>query len=192
MAKRNIVHGTMLYDTDARMMRGALTPERAKLMSKGVKSVESRIALLKDALPKGTGVKELRQSIRKHLCKGCISLTEEDVMRIREIESGYYAPAFLWGKAKKAEPSHHCQARIEGCGTLAIGFETKGGKVMSVSLSGDYFELGDANAVFNNAFAGCTFTKEALAKHAAEHTPNRAIRGLGTAELCSLLEKLFE
>ena len=51
MAKRNIVHGTMLYDTDARMMRGALTPERAKLMSKGVKSVESRIALLKDALP---------------------------------------------------------------------------------------------------------------------------------------------
>jgi hypothetical protein len=134
----------------------------------------------------------LRQSIREHLCKGSISLTEEDVKRIREIESGYYAPSFLWGKTKKAEPSHHCQARIEGCGTLAIGFETKGGKVMSVSLSGDYFELGDANAVFNNAFSGCPFTKDALTKYATEHTPNRAIRGLWTAELCSLLEKLFE
>jgi lipoic acid synthetase/lipoate-protein ligase A len=173
-------------------MRGALTPERAKLMSKGVKSVESRIALLKDALPKGTGVKELRQSIRKHLCKGSISLTEEDVKRIREIESGYYVPSFLWGKTRKAEPSHHCWARIEGCGTLAIGFDTKEDKVMAVALSGDYFELGDAHAVFNNAFAGCPFTKEALAKHAAEHIPNRAIRGLGTAELCSLLDKLFE
>lgn len=192
MAKRNIVHGTMLYDTNAHMMRGALTPERAKLMSKGVKSVESRIALLKDALPKESGVKELRQSIREHLCKGSILLTEEDVKRIREIESGYYAPAFLWGKTRKAEPSHHCQARIEGCGTLAIGFDIKEDKVVAVALSGDYFELGDAHAVFNNAFSGCPFTKEDLTRYATEHTPNRAIRGLGTAELCSLLEKLFE
>ena len=192
MAKRNIVHGTMLYDTNAHMMRGALTPERAKLMSKGVKSVESRIALLKDTLPHGIGTTELRQCIRKHLCKGSFSLTEEDVKRIRKIEGGYYAPSFLWSKARKAEPSHHCWARIEGCGTLTIGFETKEDKVVAVALSGDYFELGDASAVFNNAFAGCTFTKEALAKHATEHTPNRAIRGLGTAELCSLLDKLFE
>jgi hypothetical protein len=63
---------------------------------------------------------------------------------------------------------------------------------MSVALSGDYFELGDAHAMFNNALAGCPFTKEALTRHAAEHTPNESIRGLGTAELCSLLEKLFE
>jgi hypothetical protein len=154
--------------------------------------VESRIALLKDALPKGTGAKELRQSIRRHLCKGCISLTEEDVKRIREIESGYYASSFLWGKTRKVETSHHCQARIEGCGTLEIGFDTKEDKVVAVALSGDYFELGDANAVFNNAFSGCPFTKDALTKYATEHTPNRAIRGLGTAELCSLLDKLFE
>lgn len=64
--------------------------------------------------------------------------------------------------------------------------------MVAVALSGDYFELDDASAVFNNAFSGCPFTKEALAKHAAEHTPNRAIRGLSTDALCSLMEKLFE
>ena len=191
MAKRNIVHGTMLYDTEARMMRGALTPGRAKLLSKGVKSVESRIALLKDALPHGIGTTELRQSIREHLCNATISLTEEDVKRIREIESGYYAPSFLWGKTRRTEPSHHCQARIEGCGTLAIEFETKEGKVVSVSLKGDYFELGDAHAMFNNVFAGCPFTKEALTRHTAEHTPNRAIRGLQTERLVQLIETIF-
>ena len=191
MAKRNIVHGTMLYDTEARMMRGALTPGRAKLLSKGVKSVESRIALLKDALPHGIGTTELRQSIREHLCNATISLTEEDVKRIREIESGYYAPSFLWGKTRRTEPSHHCQARIEGCGTLAIEFETKEGKVVSVSLKGDYFELGDAHAMFNNVCAGCPFTKEALTRHTAEHTPNRAIRGLQTERLVQLIETIF-
>ena len=64
--------------------------------------------------------------------------------------------------------------------------------MVAVALSGDYFELGDAHAIFNNAFADCPFTKEALAKHATEHTPNRAIRGLSTDALCSLMEKLFE
>ena len=191
MARRNIVHGTMLYDTDARRMQGALTPERAKLLSKGVKSVESRIALLKDALPESTGVRELRQSISEHLCKGSISLTEEDISRIREIESGYYAPTFLWGKARKAEVPHRCQARIEGCGTIAMEFEVKDGMVVSVALSGDYFELGDAQALFSNAFVGCTFTKENLTKHAREHSPNRAVRGLETAELCSLIGTMF-
>lgn len=191
MARRNIVHGTMLYDTDARRMQGALTPERAKLLSKGVKSVESRIALLKDALPESTGVRELRQSISEHLCKGSISLTEEDISRIREIESGYYAPTFLWGKARKVEVPHRCQARIEGCGTIAMEFEVRDGMVVSVALSGDYFELGDAHALFSNAFVGCTFTKENLTKHAREHSPNRAVRGLETAELCSLIGTMF-
>lgn len=192
MAKRNIVHGTMLYDTDARKMRGALTPERAKLLSKGVKSVESRIALLKDALPEDIDVSKLRQSIREHLCKESVVLTEEDVNKIREIESGYYTPSFLWGKTRKTETSHQCQARINGCGTLAVEFETKDNVVVSVSLSGDYFELDDAGAMFNNAFIGCPFTKESLTNHAIEHSPNRVVRGLETAELCSLLEKLFE
>ncbi len=191
MAKRNIVHGTMLYDTNAHMMRGALTPERAKLMSKGVKSVESRIALLKDALHENIDVSKLRQSIREHLCKGSIVLTEEDIDKIREIESGYYTPAFLWGKTRKTEPSHLCQARINGCGTLAIEFETREGKVTAVSLSGDYFELGDAHAAFNNAFASCPFTKDALIKQTTEHSPNIAIRGLATERLRELIETLF-
>ena len=47
---RNIIHGTMLYDTDPPRMQAALHPEEAKLTSKGVASVRSRIALLKDHL----------------------------------------------------------------------------------------------------------------------------------------------
>lgn len=133
----------------------------------------------------------MRQSISEHLCKGSMSLTEEDISRIREIESGYYAPTFLWGKARKAEVPHRCQARIEGCGTIAMEFEVKDGMVVSVALSGDYFELGDAHALFSNAFVGCTFTKENLTKHAREHSPNRAVRGLETAELCSLIGTMF-
>ena len=191
LANRNIVHGTMLYDTDTRLMSGALTPERAKLLSKGVKSVQSRVSLLKDTLT-GIGIEELRHHIRTYLTDNTLVLNETDIRAIREIEATYYDEQFLRGKSTCHTSAHMCQARIEGCGTLAIAFDTKGGKVMSVALSGDYFELGDAHAVFNNAFAGCPFTKEALTKYASEHTPNRAIRGLSTDALCSLMDKLFE
>ena len=191
LSNRNIVHGTMLYDTNIRLMSGALTPERAKLLSKGVKSVQSRVSLLKDTLS-GIGIEELRRHIRTYLTNDTIVLDENDIRAIREIEATYYDEQFLRGKSSCRTSAPMCQARIEGCGTLTLRFETEGGTIKHVMLSGDYFELDDASAVFNTALAGCPFTKDALTKYASEHTPNRAIRGLSTDALCSLMEKLFE
>lgn len=191
LANRNIVHGTMLYDTNIRLMSGALTPERAKLLSKGVKSVQSRVSLLKDTLS-GIGIEELRRHIRTYLTNDTIVLDKNDIRAIREIEATYYDERFLKGKSSCHTSAPMCQARIEGCGTLTLRFETEGGTIKHVMLSGDYFELDDASAVFNTALAGCPFTKDALTKYATEHTPNRAIRGLSTDALCSLMEKLFE
>ena len=191
LANRNIVHGTMLYDTNIRLMSGALTPERAKLLSKGIKSVQSRVSLLKDTLS-GIGIEELRRHIRTYLTNDTIVLDENDIRAIREIEATYYDERFLRGKSSCRTSAPMCQERIEGCGTLTLRFETEGGTIKHVMLSGDYFELDDASAVFNTALAGCPFTKDALTKHATEHTPNKAIRGLSTDALCSLMEKLFE
>ena len=191
LSNRNIVHGTMLYDTNIRLMSGALTPERAKLLSKGVKSVQSRVSLLKDTLS-GIGIEELRRHIRTYLTNDTIVLDENDIRAIREIEATYYEEQFLRGKSSCHTSAPMCQARIEGCGTLTLRFETEGGTIKHMMLSGDYFELDDASAVFNTALAGCPFTKDALTKYATEHTPNRAIRGLSTDALCSLMEKLFE
>ncbi len=47
LKNRNIVHGTMLYDTNYNRMTRALTPDRLKLESAGVKSVKSRTGLIK-------------------------------------------------------------------------------------------------------------------------------------------------
>lgn len=194
LANRNIVHGTMLYDTDARLMKGALTPERAKLLSKGVKSVESRISLLKDTLPHIT-VGLLREEIKKHLTDGTIHLTEEDVTHIRKIEQGYYEPSFLRTSATDTYATAHthagCQRRINGCGSISLAFETEEQKVKSVRVRGDYFELDNAPRIFNDAFSGCPFNAEALCLAAEEKMPNKSIRGLELCELTSMLKEMF-
>lgn len=188
---RNIVHGTMLYDTDARLMRGALTPERAKLQSKGVKSVESRISLLKDVIPH-IGVKELQEHIRQHLTDRSILLSEEDIRHILEIEAGYYTPTYLYGK-DAVDKGDICRygSRIEGCGTVALEFCMEGGMVMAVTVRGDYFEFCNANAVFNKAFFGCPFNEAALLQVVDTCNPQNSIRGLHHSSLCGLIKGLF-
>lgn len=192
LSNRNIVHGTMLYDTDARLMCGALTPERAKLQSKGVKSVESRISLLKDAIPK-TDMKKLQEHIRKHLTNSSVMLSEEDIRHILEIEAGYYAPSYLYGKdaTYKGETCHYGN-RIEGCGTVELEFCTESGMVTAVTIRGDYFEFCNANAVFNKAFFGCQFNEVALLQAVNTHKPYDSIRGLYHSSLCELIKGLFK
>ena len=80
LSDRNIVHGTMLFDTNPELMDGALHPDVSKLKSAGVKSVRSRVALLKDYLP--FGVERLQEALRERLTHITVELSEADVRAI--------------------------------------------------------------------------------------------------------------
>lgn len=190
LSDSNIAHGTLLYDTNARLMRGALTPERAKLQSKGIKSVESRISLLKDALPE-VDIETLREHIRKYLSDRSILLSDSEIQEIQEIEKGYYSPDYLYGKDTTLIGAvHRSRERIEGCGTVSLELYTVDGRVTAVNVGGDYFEFRNANTLFNKAFYGCNFRKETLLQAAKREQLHRCIRGLEETSLYKLMENL--
>lgn len=179
----NIVHGTMLYDTNPALMEGALHPDVSKLKSAGVKSVRSRVALLKDYL--SIGVEELQEELRNVLTNITVVLSEDDVRAVEEIEAGYYAPEYLLGSSARAEVVR--EGRVKGCGKVEVHFRLQGSLVRGVELFGDYFELADAQAAFNAAFAGVSFTPEAMAEAVERHHPECSIRGLSAADLLGIL-----
>lgn len=181
---RNIVHGTMLYDTDPTLMQGALHPNVDKLQAKGVKSVRSRIGLLKSCLD--CGVSELRRRLQDLLCDREIALTDDDVRAIEEIERGYYEPAYLYGLSASGEVVRG--GRIEGCGTLNLHIDLQGSLIRGVRLTGDFFELADANEAFSQALCGIPFTLAAIQRAINEHHPERSVRHLTAEALCRLLE----
>ena len=183
LPNRNIVHGTMLYDTNPRLMQGALHPDVSKLQAKGVKSVRSRVALLKDHLT--FGVDELRVRLRHLLCDRSIELDDRAVKEIEQIEQDYYDPTYLYGQSALSDVCR--EARIEGCGTLALHFALRGTLIERVTLAGDFFELGLAQETFNRTFAGKAFTPECLQQALLEHHPERTIRNLTTEALAKLL-----
>lgn len=170
LTHRNIVHGTMLYDTTPRLMLQALHPDPAKLQAKGVESVRRRVALLKDFLPFGIG--ELRRRLEASLTCGALTLSAADLAAIERREQDYYDPQYTHfddGLLPSA-------TRIEGVGALAVRLTLSGGKVSDVQLTGDYFELADARAALHEAFVG--HTPAELPARIAELHPEAAIRGL--------------
>lgn len=180
---RCIAHGTMLYDTNPRLMEGALHPDVSKLEQKGVKSVRSRVSLLKDYLPFGVG--ELREQLRQQLTDRTICLTSEDVCHIEHLEQRYYEPAYFYGSSAHSDAIR--SRRIEGCGLLELCFSLQGSLITNVQLRGDFFDLGQAQERFSQTFVGRAFTPESMGQAVRDQHPERNIRGLSEESLTLLL-----
>lgn len=90
---RNIVHSTMLYDTNMEHMLNAITPGPEKLEAKGIQSVRQRIALLKDFV--NLSLEEVKILIRETLCQGEHLLTAADVRAIEDLEQSYLRNDFI-------------------------------------------------------------------------------------------------
>ena len=154
---RCIVHGTMLYDTDMTNMVGAITPDDAKLLSKGVKSVRQRIALLKDYI--NLDIDAFKQLARDTICRGTLKLTADDVAAIEEMEKEYLSDAFIYGNNPKYSVVN--KRRIEGVGELEARIEIKNDIIREVNILGDFFLVGDLDALLNK-LKGCRRNREDL------------------------------
>ena len=178
---RSIVHGTMLYDTDMQNMVGAITPSDEKLVSKGVQSVRQHIALLKDYTT--LTLDEFKAFVREHLCDGEILLTEADVRGIEEIEREYLTDEFILGNNPKYTVVKH--ARIEGVGEMEARLELKNGVIRSLNLVGDYFLVGEIDALLAR-LRGVRLEREALAAALPERI-DTVVRSLNREEFINLL-----
>ena len=191
MGERDVIHGTMLYDTDPDLLQGALHSNPQKLSAKGVQSVRARIGVLKGMLRAPEGLSEqqevgwLREELRGMLTDRCIVLKESDVREIEQLEQTYYAYDFLYGSSARDEEVR--QARVEGCGSVEVHFRLKGSIVREVSVTGDFFELADTQKAFQEAFEGVMFTQENLVEAIRRSHPERAVRMLTEEQLISLI-----
>lgn len=105
--QRELIHGTLMYDVDIDVLTRALDTPESKLNRKGVASVRSRVANLKDYLP---GIDDIGQfQERLHALLACgdqeIFLGPEAYERIekRRIEK-FAAPEWIFGAIRTPDP----------------------------------------------------------------------------------------
>lgn len=185
---RCIVHGTMLIDFDAALMASALTPSRAKLESKAVVSVPSRVTSLRaEGLDMTPG--ELADYARRHLCSSEYRLTPDDVREVELIEQTYYDPAFL-RRRPVAERWHGSPkpVRIDGVGEFTASVTLDGERrIKAVDLSGDFFVVADLYDNITRHLVGVHFDHASLADALSQSAPERAVPGLTTDHLLTIL-----
>ncbi len=155
---RNIVHGTLLYDTDIENMTNAITPSNEKLTSKGVQSVRQHIALLKDYTP--LSLEDVKHHIRHSICKDEIMLTNDDVRKIEDIMQEYLTEDFIYGK----NPSYTLKRRrrIENVGEFEIQMELKNNIIKKINIMGDFFLIGDIDRKILSPLKGVRLERQQL------------------------------
>lgn len=179
---RSIVHGTMLYDTDMENMVGSITPTDGKLLSKGVRSVRQRIALLKDHI--GMDMDEFKLFVRDNLCKNCVTLTESDISAVEHIERGYLSDDFIYGNNPRYTVTR--RGRIEGVGEMEVRMELKNDIIKAVNIVGDYFLTGDMDSMLIAPLIGTRLTAEELTAALPRNTED-VVMNLSREELVKLL-----
>ena len=178
---RSIVHGTMLYDTDMRNMTACITPDDEKLLSKGVKSVRQHIALLKDYTT--MSLSEIRKSIIESICDSTLTLREEDIERISDIEKEYLSEEFIYGNNPRYTLKK--KRRIDGVGTIEARIEVKNNTIRDIDLKGDFFLTGDID-IIRNALKGKRLTKEEITAALPDNIGD-IIMNLGKEEMAEVL-----
>src|SRR5574344_696107 len=84
---REIVHGTMMYDVDMDTLVNVLSVPGSKMEAKGIASVSSRVANLKDYLPQYNSLDEVQAALQPFLAGGDseIQLSQAQIAHIQRV-----------------------------------------------------------------------------------------------------------
>ena len=140
-------HGTLLFSADLASLSGVLTPDRAKLTSKGIQSVKSRVVNLKELLPPaydGMTAEDFKHYLEDYFIRnGAIphEFTPEDRVTIERLAAEKYeTDVWLFGRFGNGKQT---QSRRFDFGTVTVSLQKTENRIEKIVFSGDFF--GDAD-----------------------------------------------
>lgn len=192
---RNVMHGTLLFDSPADVIEKAITPSASKLGSKGVKSVRQRVANIRQFLsesPAGKSycdIEVFKKAVVNSFCDSAMVLSAEDLAGIGRIEQTYLDPDFLYGKDSRGSIS--ADLAVPGAGTLRLSLFLRHGRISGVDVSGDFLQASEGLAeALSAALKGVPLSsqvRKALDGFGAE----RFVSGLDDNMLCEAIFSLL-
>ncbi|GAA3401806.1 lipoate--protein ligase [Paenibacillus hodogayensis] len=161
---RMFSHGTLMFDSEIDHVVSALNVNLAKIQSKGVKSIRSRVANISEFLREPLTVDAFRWKLLESIFGGedvpQVALTEADWEAVRRLADERYR-SWDWNYGKS--PSFNVQKtkRIEGVGTFDVRLNVEGGKIAGAAIYGDFFGVGEASE-FADKLVGVRYDEAAV------------------------------
>ena len=160
--RQEIIHGTLMYDVDLDTLTHVLDTPESKLNAKGIGSVKSRVANLKDYLPGFKSLDEVQAALQDILASGdCqMELTESQLNEVRTMaETKFSTWDFIYGRSRQADLVR--SAKLP-CGTVEAAISLDRGLITDISFRGD-FMFDEPATELESKLIGCRFEYDALA-----------------------------
>ncbi len=136
-------HCSLLFDTDLSVLEKILIVDEAKIKSKGIASVRSRVTNIREHLPEEydttTFKTRLAQALSEVVPLEEYTFSEEELACIEKIRVGKYGNP-LWTYRTNSTFTHHCEKRLP-LGKVEIYLEITEGSIASCSIRGDFLSI---------------------------------------------------
>ena len=173
------------FDVDMDMLGKVLTPGKAKIESKGVKSVRARVANLKEFLP-GMDVEEFMKMLQRELLSFAGApefLPEEWSCRAEALANEKYK-LWEWNWGTPFQCGWENSGRFPGAGGVELKVQLVNGLISDVRITGDFF--GSA-APLEEVLRKCRFRREDVEQVLKEGLVENSVRGLTKEDFLSLI-----
>lgn len=185
--ERLLHHGTLLFSADISRMTGVLRADPAKLASKGVESVRSRVGNIA-SIETYTGPRDVLgflNAVGEKLGKDadCRPLSGAETEAISSLRDAKYATwEWNFGESKAYEVSRKKRFPF---GSVTLAFSAEHGILTDVSLTGDFFGTRPAGAL-EEALIGCRLERSSLASVLSDALVGGAVAGMTADDLIAL------
>ena len=179
-------HGTLLVDVDMTRLGQYLMPSKAKLQSKGVDSVRSRVVNLKELCPTLTIQRmqeEMLRAFQQVYGMNSAELSEADFDKDYVNQLWERNASWDWNYGKSLPATFSCEDRFPW-GGIQLQLQVEKGRVAAAEVYSDAMEWNIAS-VLRQAIQGCTFRQQDLQQAILACDLPENIR----QDLCLLVEK---
>lgn len=166
---RMVSHGTLLLNTDLTVLSQALNPKPAKFESKGIKSVRSRVANIREFLSADMDILDFRQRILEHILRGeqgipQYALTAADWEAVYQLSAGRYQ-TWEWNYGQSPKFNVQRVQRFAG-GEIDARIEVDKGAIRGVRFFGDFFSQHEMSEL-ESALTGLRYDEAAVGEKIA-------------------------
>lgn len=165
--KRLLHHGTLLFDSDMTRLSEALNVKIEKISSKGVKSVKSRVANIKQYLKQDIGVKEFKELLARYIFEvenqpfREYVLTSQDLEQINRLREEKYS-TWEWNIGYSPEFDLSKSRRFDA-GEVEVKLNVKDGMITAIKFYGDFLSMRDV-ADIEDILKGVYYREEDIRK----------------------------
>lgn len=155
-------HGTILFDVNIEDMVQALNVSPDKIISKGVKSVRSRVTNVSEHLNTPLSIEEFREILTRTILEEeefntQYELTEEDLKAIKELRDQKFK---TWEWVYGTSPAFNVQKKLRfDWGSIDIRLNVEKGIIRGCKIYGDFFAARDMEE-FENLLVGARYAEE--------------------------------